>query len=67
MKDLKDLRQVTKNLNNKVVFKTNGDLCSVTRKKVYSMYYKGERISPFYTVEEWHLKLIVNALIKAGL
>lgn len=67
MNSLKDLRHVVKDLDNKVTFKTIGDFCPITNKKLYAMYHKGEKISPFYTVAEWNLNLIGNTLIKAGL
>lgn len=64
MNSLKDLRNSVKDLDIKVVFKTNGDFCPVTRKKVYAMYHNGEKISPRYTVKEWNIFKVNQYLLK---
>jgi len=67
MQSLKDLRQVTKNTGHNIIFKTIGDTCAITNKKLYAMYLNGERLSPFYTVKEWDLHKIGNTLMKNNL
>lgn len=62
MNTLKTLREYISKRANNIQVKTNGDFCNTTGKKVYALFSSGERLSPYFTVEEWNAYKINNYL-----
>lgn len=60
MDSLKVLRDTIKRLDSGLTVKTMGDY-DLFGNKLFAIYSKKERLSPFYSVKEWSLQKIMSS------